>query len=245
MPKRFSCLLSWLNRITRCGYSATLMGTIGFWAFPSSATNLAPPIEDPRDGYFLPSHRTDHRMADFMREPAPLKWGDPAPALLLRDSLNRRIRFKHFQDQNILILIFSHYTCPAHHLYLPKILALEPTWLKLQGRALWIYPHPLNTSSIPYNGATVLQDLQGEAFASYGIQKIPHVVVLKKSFSADQRKSNKKWKICYSGAVDGDPENSKGGGRADLAEALHDLEYSDYVRIPQTSLHGCPYPYTP
>jgi hypothetical protein len=45
--------------------------------------------------------------------------------------------------------------------------------------------------------------------------------------------------------VDGDPENSKGGGRADLAEALHDLEYSDYVRIPQTSLHGCPYPYTP
>jgi hypothetical protein len=45
--------------------------------------------------------------------------------------------------------------------------------------------------------------------------------------------------------VDADPENLASTIRADLAEALRDLEFSDYVRIPKTTLHGCPYPYTP
>ena len=103
---------------------------------------------------------------------------------------------------------------------------------------------------LPFAKAVLAHDVRGEAFAAYGIRKIPHIVVIKKSAAPHPKsrcstKLRSTWKICYSGAVDADPENLASTIRADLAEALRDLEFSDYVRIPKTNLHGCPYPYTP
>ncbi len=183
-------------------------------------------------------------------QPPSLQWGDCAPNFLLRDSLNRTVSLNRFKNQQVLVLVFSHYACPAHHLYLPKIKALEPLWQRLQGQALWILPHTLSASMVPHDQAILVQDLPGEAFAAYGIRKIPHVVVIQKKYSSNKNNSHSSrrrstWTICYSGAVDADPENPTSSRRADLAEALRDLEFSEYVRIPKTALHGCPYPYTP
>ncbi|NDC72967.1 MAG: hypothetical protein EBZ62_05865 [Sphingobacteriia bacterium] len=163
---------------------------------------------------------------------------------------NRNLNLGRFKDAPVLVLVFSHYACPAHHLYQPKINALRPMWQRLQGQALWIFPHTLSPTMQPYAEAILAQDLRGETFAAYGIRKIPHIVVIKKSAAPHPKrrcstKHRSTWKICYSGAVDADPENLASPMRADLAEALRDLEFSDYVRIPKTNLHGCPYPYTP
>lgn|GEM_PF-1237537 len=178
------------------------------------------------------------------------QWGEQAPNFLLKDHLDRSIRINQFKDAQVLVLVFSHYACPAHHLYQPKIKALQPMWQRLQGQALWIFPHSLNPSMLPYAKAVLAHDVRGEAFAAYGIRKIPHIVVIKKSAAPHPKrrcstKHRSTWKICYSGAVDADPENPVSPLRGDLAEALRDLEFSDYVRIPKTNLHGCPYPYTP
>jgi len=178
------------------------------------------------------------------------QWGEQAPNFLLKDQVDQNIRLHQFKDAQVLVLVFSHYACPAHPLYQPKIKALEPLWQRLQGQALWIFPHSLNPSMLPYAKAILAHDVRGETFAAYGIRKIPHIVVIKKSAAPHPKrrcstKHRSTWKICYSGAVDADPENPSSPMRADLAEALRDLEYSDYVRIPKTNLHGCPYPYTP
>jgi len=178
------------------------------------------------------------------------QWGEQAPTFLLKNQVDQNIRLHQFKDAQVLVLVFSHYACPAHHLYQPKIKALQPLWQRLQGQALWIFPHSLNPSMLPYTEGVLAQDVHGETFAAYGIRKIPHIVVIKKSTAPHpKRRCSTKhrftWKICYSGAVDADPENLASTMRADLAEALHDLEFSDYVRIPKTNLHGCHYPYTP
>ncbi|MFM8514213.1 MAG: hypothetical protein ACKOBI_10840 [Bacteroidota bacterium] len=178
------------------------------------------------------------------------QWGEQAPNFLLKNQVDQNIRLHQFKDAQVLVLVFSHYACPAHHLYQPKIKALEPLWQRLQGQALWIFPHSLNPFMRPNAKAILAHDVRGETFAAYGIRKIPHIVVIKKSAAPHPKrrcstKHRSTWKICYSGAVDADPENPSSPMRADLAEALRDLEYSDYVRIPKTNLHGCPYPYTP
>ena len=178
------------------------------------------------------------------------QWGERAPDFLLKDGLNRNLNLGRFKDAPVLVLVFSHYACPAHHLYQPKIKALQPMWQRLQGQALWIFPHTLSPTMQPYAEAILAQDFRGETFAAYGIRKIPHVVVIKKSIETHPKsrcstKPRQIWKICYSGAVDADPENQSSLIRPDLAEALRDLEFSDYVRIPKTNLHGCPFPYTP
>ncbi|MFM8977139.1 MAG: hypothetical protein ACKOJE_03715 [Bacteroidota bacterium] len=186
--------------------------------------------------------------ASFGQLPAH-QWGEQAPNFLLKDQVDQNLRLNQFKDAHVLVLVFSHYACPAHHLYQPKIKALQPLWQRLQGQALWIFPHSLNPSMLPYAEAVLAQDLRGETFAAYGIRKIPHIVVIKKSAAPHPKrhcstKHRSTWKICYSGAVDADPENPSSPMRADLAEALRDLDYRDYVRIPKTNLHGCPYPYT-
>ena len=177
------------------------------------------------------------------------QWGEQAPNFLLKDQVDQNIRLHQFKDAQVLVLVFSNYAYPAHNLYQPKIKALQPLWQRLQGQALWIFPHSLTPSMLPYAEAILAQDLRGETFAAYGIRKIPHIVVIKKSAAPHPKrrcstKHRSTWKICYSGSVDADPENPSSPMRADLAEALRDLEYSDYVRIPKTNLHGCPYPLT-
>ncbi|MFM7032581.1 MAG: hypothetical protein ACKOX4_08685, partial [Bacteroidota bacterium] len=149
--------------------------------------------------------------ASFGQLPAH-QWGEQAPNFLLKDQVDQNLRLNQFKDAHVLVLVFSHYACPAHHLYQPKIKALEPLWQRLQGQALWIFPHSLNPSMLPYAEAVLAQDLRGETFAAYGIRKIPHIVVIKKSAAPHPKrhcstKHRSTWKICYSGAVDADPEN--------------------------------------
>lgn len=172
----------------------------------------------------------------------PLRWGVTAPALTLKDSLNRRVSFRKFRNRQVLLLVFSHYSCPAHHLYLSRLLALEPQLKKLNGEAIWVFPHRLDRDMVPPGQTFPLQDRDGKTFDAYGIRKTPHVVVLQKISSSLKGRSKDQWKICYSGSVDADPEGLQPSVRPDLAEALRDLEFSDYVRIPQTPLHGCPHP---
>ncbi|MFM7748756.1 MAG: peroxiredoxin family protein, partial [Bacteroidota bacterium] len=149
--------------------------------------------------------------ASFGQLPAH-QWGEQAPNFLLKDQVDQNLRLNQFKDAQVLVLVFSHYACPAHHLYQPKIKALQPLWQRLQGQALWIFPHSLNPSMLPYAEAVLAQDLRGETFAAYGIRKIPHIVVIKKSAAPHPKrrcstKHSTSWKICYSGAVDADPEN--------------------------------------
>jgi hypothetical protein len=175
--------------------------------------------------------------------PTSLRWGASAPDMLLRDSLDRRITLSRFRNRQLLIVIFSHYSCPAHHLYLPKLIALEPLWKRLDGEALWVFPHSLSGNMAPFGHALLLEDKGGKTFVSYGIRKTPHIVVLQRNKSTRKGRYKDIWKVCYSGSVDADPEGLQPSVRPDLAEALRDLEFSNYVRIPQTPLHGCPYPY--
>lgn len=175
--------------------------------------------------------------------PIPLRWGSSAPKLALRDSLNRKISLRDFRHRQVLLVIFSHYSCPAHHLYLPKLLVLEPQWKQLNAEVLWVFPHNLSRNMAPPGHPFLLEDKEGITFDAYGILKIPHVVVLQRSTSSQKSRSKDRWKVCYSGSVDADPEGLQPSVRPDLAEALQDLKFSDYVRTPQTPLHGCPYPY--
>ncbi|MBM3936674.1 MAG: hypothetical protein FJ343_05945 [Sphingomonadales bacterium] len=250
MPSRFSMRYRYTPIPTVIGRKClrltciALLWWIGLPIIIAPGFSQAPNKAQRRTGLSISNDWNNPSSAKDLSEASTLKWGDLAPDFLLRDSLNRKFRLRKFKDQDLLILIFSHYACPAHHLYQPKIMALQPMWQRLHGKALWIYPHSLNAPMIPHAETVLLQDLHGEAFAAYGIRKIPHVLVLKKSNSFSNKQQRTKWKICYSGAVDADPENPKSTMRADLAEALNDLEFSDYVRIPQTPLHGCPYPYS-
>lgn len=187
-------------------------------------------------------------------EKAPLRWGERAPGLHLQPfhgPKRRRNSWRPPKNQKILLLVFGDIACPAYHLYLPRIVGLKEKMAELNGDILWIYPHALDSSLIPYPGAKVYKDLLGQSMGSYRIARLPTLVLLQKDreptrnpFSWGRKIRLENWSIRYAGAVDQDPEGRAIGIRQDLVEALRDLSHSPYVRIPATRTHGCPYPVT-
>lgn len=187
-------------------------------------------------------------------EKAPLRWGERAPGLHLQPfhgPKRRRNSWRHPKNQKILLLVFGDIACPAYHLYLPRIVGLKEKIAELNGEILWIYPHALDSSMIPYPGAKVYKDLLGQSMGAYRIARLPTLVLLQKDreqarnpFSWGRKIRLDTWSIRYVGAVDQDPEGRAIGIRQDLGEALRDLSQSSYVRIPATRTHGCPYPVT-
>jgi len=187
-------------------------------------------------------------------EKAPLRWGERAPGLHLqpfRAPLRHRNSGRHSKNQKILLLVFGDIACPAYHLYLPRIVGLKEKIAELNGEILWIFPHALDSSMIPYPGAKVYKDLLGQSMGAYRIARLPTLVLLQKDreqarnpFSWGRKIRLDTWSIRYVGTVDQDPEGRAIGIRQDLGEALRDLSQSSYVRIPATRTHGCPYPVT-
>lgn len=187
-------------------------------------------------------------------EKAPLRWGERAPGLHLQPfhgPKRRRNSWRPTKNQKIILLVFGDIACPAYHLYLPRIVGLKEKMAELNGDILWIYPHALDSSLIPYPGAKVYKDLLGQSMGSYHIARLPTLVLLQKDreptrnpFSWGRKIRLENWSIRYAGAVDQDPEGRAIGIRQDLVEALRDLSHSPYVRIPATRTHGCPYPVT-
>lgn len=187
-------------------------------------------------------------------EKAPLRWGERAPGLHLQPfhgPKRRRNSWRPTKNQKILLLVFGDIACPAYHLYLPRIVGLKEKIAELNGDILWIYPHALDSSLIPYLGAKVYKDLLGQSMGAYRIARLPTLVLLQKDreqarnpFSWGRKIRLDTWSIRYVGAVDQDPEGRATGIRQDLGEALRDLSQSSYVRIPATRTHGCPYPVT-
>ena len=187
-------------------------------------------------------------------EKAPLRWGERAPGLHLQPfhgPKRRRNSWRPTKNQKIILLVFGDIACPAYHLYLPRIVGLKEKMAELNGDILWIYPHALDSSLIPYPGAKVYKDLLGQSMGSYRIARLPTLVLLQKDreptrnpFSWGRKIRLENWSIRYAGAVDQDPEGRAIGIRQDLVEALRDLSHSPYVRIPATRTHGCPYPVT-
>jgi hypothetical protein len=51
---------------------------------------------------------------------------------------------------------------------------------ELNGEILWIYPHALDSSLIPYAGAKVYRDLLGQSMGAYRIARLPTLVLLQK-----------------------------------------------------------------
>lgn len=184
-------------------------------------------------------------------EKAPLRWGERAPGLHLQPfhgPKRRRNSWRPTKNQKIILLVFGDIACPAYHLYLPRIVGLKEKMAELNGDILWIYPHALDSSLIPYPGAKVYKDLLGQSMGSYRIARLPTLVLLQKDreptrnpFSWGRKIRLENWSIRYAGAVDQDPEGRAIGIRQDLVEALRDLSHSPYVRIPATRTHGCPY----
>lgn len=184
-------------------------------------------------------------------EKAPLRWGERAPGLHLQPfhgPKRRRNSWRPTKNQKIILLVFGDIACPAYHLYLPRIVGLKEKMAELNGDILWIYPHALDSSLIPYPGAKVYKDLLGQSMGSYRIARLPTLVLLQKDheptrnpFSWGRKIRLENWSIRYAGAVDQDPEGHAIGIRQDLVEALRDLSHSPYVRIPATRTHGCPY----
>ena len=187
-------------------------------------------------------------------EKAPLRWGERAPGLHLQPfhgPKRRRNSWRPTNNQKILLLVFGDIACPAYHLYLPRIVGLKEKIAELNGDILWIYPHALDSSLIPYPGAKVSKDLLGQSMGAYRIARLPTLVLLQKDreparnpFTWGRKIRLDTWSIRYVGAVDQDPEGRATGIRQDLGEALRDLNQSSYVRIPATRTHGCPYPVT-
>ncbi|MFZ9498612.1 MAG: hypothetical protein ACO28S_01365 [Bacteroidia bacterium] len=187
-------------------------------------------------------------------EKAPLRWGERAPGLHLQPfhgPKRRRNSWRPTKNQKIILLVFGDIACPAYHLYLPRIVGLKEKMAELNGDILWIYPHALDSSLIPYPGAKVYKDLLGQSMGSYRIARLPTLVLLQKDreptrnpFSWGRKIRLENWSVRYAGAVDQDPEGHAIGIRQDLVEALRDLSHSPYVRIPATRTHGCPYPVT-
>lgn len=187
-------------------------------------------------------------------EKAPLRWGERAPGLHLQPfhgPKRRRNSWRPTKNQKIILLVFGDIACPAYHLYLPRIVGLKEKMAELNGDILWIYPHALDSSLIPYPGAKVYKDLLGQSMGSYRIARLPTLVLLQKDreptrnpFSWGRKIRLENWSVRYAGAVDQDPEGRAIGIRQDLVEALRDLSHSPYVRIPATRTHGCPYPVT-
>lgn len=187
-------------------------------------------------------------------EKAPLRWGERAPGLHLQPfhgPKRRRNSWRPPKNQKILLLVFGDIACPAYHLYLPRIVGLKEKMAELNGDILWIYPHALDSSLIPYPGAKVYKDLLGQSMGAYRIARLPTLVLLQKDreptrhpFSWGRKIRLENWSVRYAGAVDQDPEGRAIGIRQDLVEALRDLSQSPYVRIPATRTHGCPYPVT-
>ena len=187
-------------------------------------------------------------------EKAPVRWGERAPGLHLQSlhgPQRRRNSWRHPQNQKILLLVFGDIACPAYHLYLPRIVGLKEKIAELNGEILWIFPHALDSSLIPYPGAKVYKDLLGQSMGAYRIARLPTLVLLQKDreqarnpFLWGRKIRLDTWSIRYVGAVDQDPEGRAIGIRQDLGEALRDLSQSSYVRIPATRTHGCPYPVT-
>lgn len=187
-------------------------------------------------------------------EKAPLRWDERAPGLHLQPfhgPKRRRNSWRPPKNQKILLLVFGDIACPAYHLYLPRIVGLKEKIAELNGDILWIYPHALDSSLIPYPGAKVYKDLLGQSMGAYRIARLPTLVLLQKDreptrnpFSWGRKIRLENWSVRYAGAVDQDPEGRAIGIRQDLVEALRDLSHSPYVRIPATRTHGCPYPVT-
>ena len=184
-------------------------------------------------------------------EKAPLRWGERAPGLHLQPfhgPKRRRNSWRPTKNQKIILLVFGDIACPAYHLYLPRIVGLKEKMAELNGDILWIYPHALDSSLIPYPGAKVYKDLLGQSMGSYRIARLPTLVLLQKDreptrnpFSWGRKIRLENWSVRYAGAVDQDPEGRAIGIRQDLVEALRDFSHSPYVRIPATRTHGCPY----
>lgn len=187
-------------------------------------------------------------------EKAPLRWGERASGLHLQPfhgPKRRRNSWRPPKNQKVLLLVFGDIACPAYHLYLPRIVGLKEKIVELNGEILWIYPHALDSSLIPYPGAMVYKDLLGQSMGAYRIARLPTLVLLQKDreptrnpFSWGRKIRLENWSVRYAGAVDQDPEGRAIGIRQDLVEALRDLSHSPYVRIPATRTHGCPYPVT-
>lgn len=185
----------------------------------------------------------------------PLRWGEPAPPLRLQKPGQGRKSINPLQNSNqkqVLLLVFGDLTCPAYHLYLGRILKLQPQVSALNGDWLWIYPHSVDSSVLPYQEAQAYRDFGGHSQKAYVIQRLPTVVLLQKETKPPTKGSwirrfqrRQIWSVRYVGAVDQDPEGRTTGIRQDLEEALRDLVYSPYVRIPLTRSHGCPLPTNP
>lgn len=185
----------------------------------------------------------------------PLRWGDPAPTLRLQE-LDQRPRtrnpLRRSTQKQLLVLVFGDVACPAYHLYLGRILKLKPQVAALNGDWLWVYPHSLDSTVLPYPLAKVYRDWAGQSLKAYGVQRLPTVVLLQKEPKSlahgpwfSRLKRRPLWTVRYVGAVDQDPEGRSTGVRQDLEEALRDLVHSPYVRIPSTRTHGCPLPVQP
>ena len=116
-------------------------------------------------------------------EKAPLRWGERAPGLHLQPfhgPKRRRNSWRRTKNQKIILLVFGDIACPAYHLYLPRIVGLKEKMAELNGDILWIYPHALDSSLIPYPGAKVYKDLLGQSMGSYRIARLPTLVLLQK-----------------------------------------------------------------
>jgi len=185
-------------------------------------------------------------------EKAPLRWGERAPKLHLQSlqgTQHRRNSSRPPRNLDLRLLVFGDISCPAYHLYLPRILGLQKRIEELNGEILWIYPHALDSSMRPYAGALIYRDLLGQSMGAYRIARLPTLVLLqndseqpKKPLPRLRKIRRDSWSIRFVGAVDQDPEGLAKGIRQDLSEALHDLSHSPYVRIPAMRPHGCPYP---
>jgi len=171
--------------------------------------------------------------------------GDLAPELQAKTEKGKVLQWKDLRQDSLVLIVFTDYGCPAHHLYKDRFRALAPALDSLGVKTLWMFPHPIVPEMRePAQGSPplLLEDQGGKTFKAFEVSTLPEAVVLQRGLPQKARSGQPSWTVRYRGGLDQDPSGQKARVREDLKEALRDLALSPYVRIPRTKVHGCPYP---
>jgi peroxiredoxin len=168
---------------------------------------------------------------------AVLSTGTSAPAFTLQDQTGKQVSLADYAGK-IVVLEWTNPECPFVRAAYKKA---EMTTLAEQYKGkdvVWVAVNSTGSTTNEKDAAwaakqhityPVLNDAAGTVGHAYAAKSTPDMFVIDKT-----------GKIAYSGAIDNDPEGSKGSSATNYVKAALDAVLADKpVEIPHTESYGC------
>ncbi|MFI5419358.1 MAG: thioredoxin family protein [Nitrososphaerales archaeon] len=168
-----------------------------------------------------------------------LELGKPAPAFNLKATNGKSYSLNSFQNDPVLVVVFSCNHCPYVQAYENRLVAIQRDYLSKGVKLIAInsnddkaypedsYPEMVKRAASKHFNFVYARDPDQKVVDAYGAVCTPHVFAF-----------NRERKLSYRGRIDDSKEENKVTS-PDLRNAIDDLLSGKTVRVADTKPFGC------